>query len=189
MKNQLLVVYALLTENNFTNAKKYIEDELQLLEENKTLYSSYLLLDTLFSYKKQLAIQQNTNYAIYSELEPNLPLTEEFLHDLSIALSSCLDNALEATAKLKNELQRKITVFIYNDETYIYFKIRNSIASKINLDKNLLPQTTKRDTLFHGLGLRNVKRIVRKNDGELSFDCSNDTFTVFAMLKYQSGQF
>lgn len=188
-KNHLLVLYALLTENNSDNAKKYIESELQILNTNKTLYSSYLLLDTLFSYKKQLAGQQKTNYVIYSELEPNLTLSEDFLYDLSIVISSCLDNALEATAKIKNESQRKINVFIYNDATYVYFRIKNSIATEINLEKNTLPKTTKRDTLFHGLGLRNVKRIIRKNDGELSLDCSNEVFTVFAMLKYASDQF
>lgn len=187
MKNHFLLLHAFLDENDVVRAKNYLEQELKLLENGKTIYSSYLLLDTVLSYKKQLALQQNTSYQIDSKIMPELSLSESLLQDLSIILSSCLDNALEATAKLEDEALRKIDIFLYNDDNYIYFKIQNSIRQKILLEKDMLPKTTKRDTLLHGMGLRNVKKLIRKYDGELSLYCSDDIFTVAAMLRYQNG--
>lgn len=187
MKNHFLVLHAFLHENDVVRAKSYLEQELKLLENSKTIYSSYLLLDTVLSYKKQLALRQNTSCQIDSKIMPELPLAESLLQDLSIILSSCMDNALEATAKIEDESVRKINISLYNDDNYIYFKIQNSIQQKILLEKDVLPKTTKRDTLLHGMGLRNARKLIRKYDGELSLNCSDDIFTVSAMLRYRNG--
>lgn len=186
MKNHLLILYDALAQNNIAKAKNYVEQQLQLLNQSKMIYTGYLLLDTVLFYKKQLANEQQTKCAIYSELNPELKLTEELRNDFALIVASCLDNALEATAKLTAPQQRWIKVFLRNDQTYIYLQIENSVAENVSLTKQALPSTTKKDTLLHGLGLQQVKRLTEQHQGQLILECENLVFTVELMVKYHS---
>ncbi len=186
MKNHLLILYDALAQNNAAKAKNYVEQQLQLLEQSKMIYTGYLLLDTVLFYKKQLANEQQTKCTIYSELNTELELTEELQNNFALIVASCLDNALEATAKLTTPQQRWIKVFLHNDQTYIYLQIENSVAENVMLTKQALPSTTKKDTLLHGLGLQQVKRLTEQHQGQLLLDCEDLIFTVELMVKYRS---
>lgn len=186
MKNHLLILYDALAQNNAAKAKSYVEQRLQLLNQSKMIYTGYLLLDTVLFYKKQLANEQQTKCTIYSELNTELELTEELQNDFALIVASCLDNALEATAKLTAPQQRWIKVFLHNDQTYIYLQIENSVAENVSLTKQALPATTKKDTLLHGLGLQQVKRLTEQHQGQLLLDCEDLVFTVELMVKYHS---
>lgn len=65
INNHFLILYNALTKNDFETAMKYIEKQLQILTKNKMVYSNYMLLDTIFFYKKQIANQQQTKCTIY----------------------------------------------------------------------------------------------------------------------------
>lgn len=186
MKNHLLILYDALAQNNAAKAKSYVEQQLQLLNQSKMIYTGYLLLDTVLFYKKQLANEQQTKCTIYSELNTELELTEELQNNFALIVASCLDNALEATAKLTAPQQRWIKVFLHNDQTYIYLQIENSVAENVSLTKQALPATTKKDTLLHGLGLQQVKRLTEQHQGQLLLDCEDLVFTVELMVKYHS---
>ena len=186
MKNHLLILYDALAQNNIAKAKSYVEQQLQLLGQSKMIYTGYLLLNTVLFYKKQLANEQQTKCTIYSELNTELELTEELQNDFALIVASCLDNALEATAKLTAPQQRWIKVFLRNDQTYIYLQIENSVAENVSLTKQALPSTTKKDTLLHGLGLQQVKRLTEQHQGQLILECENLVFTVELMVKYHS---
>lgn len=186
MKNHLLILYDALAQNNAAKAKSYVEQQLQLLNQSKMIYTGYLLLDTVLFYKKQLANEQQTKCTIYSELNTELELTEELQNNFALIVASCLDNALEATAKLTAPQQRWIKVFLHNDQTYIYLQIENSVAENVSLTKQALPATTKKDTLLHGLGLQQVKRLTEQHQGQLLLGCEDLVFTVELMVKYHS---
>lgn len=77
-------------------------------------------------------------------------------------------------------------MFLHNDQTYIYLQIENSVAENVMLTKQALPSTTKKDTLLHGLGLQQVKRLTEQHQGQLLLDCEDLIFTVELMVKYRS---
>ena len=77
-------------------------------------------------------------------------------------------------------------MFLRNDQTYIYLQIENSVAENVSLTKQALPSTTKKDTLLHGLGLQQVKRLTEQHQGQLILECENLVFTVELMVKYHS---
>lgn len=184
MNTQYLILYNALSAKDICAATKYVEKQLTDLSQNKMVYTGYLLLDTIFDYKKQLALKQHTQYTIYSELEPNLPLTEETLNDLSIIIASCVDNALEATLKIPNQINRRIKIRLENDQTYIYLQIENTVYQNISIVESQIPATTKTNHLLHGLGLRNIKNLAEKHSGKLFLDCHDFKFTTGLMIKY-----
>ena len=182
--NHLLLIYQALQKNDASAATVYIENQLHDLSNNKMIYTGYLVLDTILDYKKQLARQLNSKYTVYSELEPNLPLSEELLNDLAIALANCIDNSIEAVNNISVPEQRWIKIILKNDSVYLYFQIENNIEKNVIVNQSELPKSTKADTYLHGLGLSNVKQLSEKYDGQLILNCQNQIFSVAAMFKY-----
>ena len=148
------------------------------------VYSGYLVLDTILDYKKESAKKTDTKYTVYSELEPNLPISAELLDDLTLVLASCIDNSLEAMNTIPSSEQRWIKIILKNDSVYLYFEIENSVNKNVSVNNSKLPKTTKEDSLLHGLGLPNAKRLIEKHNGQLVLSCQNNIFSVGAMLKY-----
>ncbi len=186
MKNHLLILYDALAQNNVVKARGYVEQQLQLLTQNKVTYTGYLLLDTVLFYKKQLADQQQTRCTIQTELDAGLDLTDELMNDFALIVASCLDNGLEATAKLSKPKQRWIKLHLRNDQTYLYLQMQNSVGENLSLGKQSLPPTSKKDNLRHGLGLQQIKRLTEQHQGELLLTCEDLIFSTELMLKYHS---
>lgn len=184
MKNHFLIIYNALMQNDIGQAAKYVEQQLEILSMHKVTYSGYLLLDTVLLYKKQLAAQQQTKCTIISELIIKQELSEEFLNDMALILASCFDNALEATAKITQYPKRWIKVHLYNDQTYLYMQLENSVNKNIVIHENELPKTSKKDNQLHGLGLNHVKELTEYYQGQTVLSCKDNIFTVGVMVKY-----
>jgi len=186
IKNHFLIIYHALMQKDIKQAAKYIEQQLEILSMHKVTYSGYLLLDTVLLYKKQLAAQQQTKCTIISELTIEQELSEEFLNDMALILASCFDNALEATAKITQYPKRWIKIRMYNDQTYIYLQLENSVEKDIILHEYDLPKTTKQESRLHGFGLSQVKNVTESYQGQMALSCNDNVFTIGLMLKYHS---
>lgn len=186
LNNHLLIIYNALMQDNIEKATNYIKQQLKTLSMHKVTYSGYLLLDTVLFYKKQLANQQQTNCSIFLELAIEQELPEKFLNDTALILAICFDNALEATFKIKQEQQRWIKIRIYNDSTYLYIQLENSVVENIIIDAYEIPKTTKTKSQLHGLGLSQVKKIVELYQGQMVLSCRDNVFTIGLMIKYHS---
>lgn len=185
INNHFLILYDALTQNHTAKAKLYVEQQLQALAQDKMTYSGYLLLDTVLFYKEQLANQQQTKYTVQAVLSSQLELADDLLNDFALVLATCLDNALEATAKLQDPQQRWIKISLRNDQNYLYLQITNSVQENIAIPKQALPPTTKKDTLLHGLGLQQVKHLTERHHGQLLLDCQEQVFSVVLMVQYR----
>lgn len=86
--------------------------------------------------------------------------------ELCCVLGNLLDNAIEAELKL-SKAQRKIEIKIVMIEEVLDILIRNRIAEPVLQDVQKVKNigTTKQDAENHGFGLKNVREIVKKNDG------------------------
>lgn len=184
MQHHFLLIHQALLNGNVMSATGYVEKQLQYLNNNKMVYTGYLVLDTILDYKKESAKKTDTKYTVYSELEPNLPISAELLDDLTLVLASCIDNSLEAMNTIPSSEQRWIKIILKNDSVYLYFEIENSVNKNVSVNNSKLPKTTKEDSLLHGLGLPNAKRLIEKHNGQLVLSCQNNIFSVGAMLKY-----
>lgn len=99
--------------------------------------------------------------------------------DISSVLFNLIDNAIEASAGIKNPY---VNVVIKKEKNYILISVRNRTENDI-LKVNPTLATTKSDRTLHGEGLKIVRQITDRNDGELDFSQEKDIFVVFVMLK------
>lgn len=100
--------------------------------------------------------------------------------DLSTILNNLLDNAVEAAQNSKNKI---IAVNIFTKAAFEGIRIQNSCDTAPNASKTQL-LTSKKDKSVHGLGIKSVKRTLKKYDGifDWSYDEKNRIFETTILI-------
>lgn len=95
-------------------------------------------------------------------------------YDLCVILGNLIDNAIEA-------VEGEISPVIYVQMNYI----KNLFLIKVinTYSKNAISyETTKEDSDFHGIGLKSIKRIVDKYNGNFSIELKNNYVTAIVTI-------
>ncbi len=178
MKNYVECAATLLHNGKDTEAETYLSS----LLENKISFGTQIVLtksdavNAVISSK--IALCQKHKITFRYEITGSVELVPEL--DLSILIANLLDNAIEASIKIKDN--REISLKIYNERNYIVILISNFINESV-LDKNPKLHTTKKDKLQHGVGSLSIKDIVNKHNGMMSVYEKNQFFYVDIWLK------
>lgn len=127
------------------------------------------VVDAVLSRYLQLA-KENT---IKVQMEVSIP---EDLHysplDLTVIMGNTLDNAIDACLELPEE-QRKIDIFLRKQNAMLFYKLENPCKE---------PAERKKNEGYHGYGLRNVQKTVRKCQGYFECKKKNGIFTVMVRV-------
>lgn len=177
MKNKLFCIRELLRSGRVKEAQKMCEDaESELSDVPAIFCTDNIYLNALLNmaYKKSVDNQVAFNYTI----KTNLADIDE--SDLISLLGNLIDNAFEALHKLKSDKFLQITIF--EKDNYYMCSVKNSILGSV-IYRNPELETTKSDKRFHGHGLKIVKQIVKKYNGNISFSENDNVFDVSFMLE------
>ena len=102
--------------------------------------------------------------------------------DITALLDNLLENAVEATSKANV----KFIDFSINKRknNFLSIIITNSVKEKVKITDNIII-SSKKSKGIHGVGLRSIKRVVEKYDGEMkmSFDENALTFTTSIIFR------
>ena len=132
-------------------------------------------IDSLLNYKIQKAKD------VLNLVETKISIPEKLnLHsfDLNVVLGNLLDNATDASVQTK-EKELKITMKL--DKGVLFLNICNSCRGIAEGKRSIL-ETTKSDKMNHGIGLKNVRRIVEKYHGDMEFLCENGSMEADIMI-------
>lgn len=179
MKNHLLTIQNLTQHAENERLNRYLAALLETTAEFENAVSTgNEVLDGLLVEKLRQAEK------LEIQLDILMDLTEvDFLEDCDICtlFGNALDNALEACARLPADGGRQIVLRSQIAAGYLRVGIINSCAGEFTLVEGV-PQTTKRDRKNHGMGLRNIQRILKKYHGVLSLDTSQPGRFALSML-------
>lgn len=95
--------------------------------------------------------------------------------------TNLLKNAIEELARIENGT-KFLNVVFSQGECFFSIEIQNSLSEESKKKRNLLV-SEKEDKRNHGIGLKNVKRIVKKNGGEFDTHIENGMFIARVVLK------
>ncbi len=102
--------------------------------------------------------------------------------DLCIVISNLIVNAIEAVDKIYSS-ERNINVTLKKGKILTYIIIKNTfVNSEDKVIQNKI-STTKSDKRNHGFGLKNVKNIVEKYNGELVLKVEKNQFIAEIRIK------
>ncbi|MEY8297318.1 MAG: sensor histidine kinase [Emergencia timonensis] len=175
LKNHLAALDALADERNKEGLSQYAQSLTRQLQDNQSISNTGLLaLDSLINYKLGPLSEEDIRITYQPHISSDIPIHD---FDLIIILGNLIDNALEALEKVPCG-QKELSLLISYDKGRLVIQLKNSYIGK--LEKSL--NTTKADKECHGIGLKNVRSVVRKYKGTLDISFDKGIFNVEVIL-------
>ena len=131
------------------------------------------IIDAVINTKQKLAEENNIIFSTNISIPSHCSVSDL---DFICILGNLIDNALEAC---ENQNQKYIDLTIKEINHLLIIKVINSY-------KDMLPKkfiTTKKDKSLHGIGLENVKNLVKKYNGSYKISQNQDEVITIITLK------
>ena len=98
-------------------------------------------------------------------------------------LANALDNALEAVQKIEDESVIRVDATVKN--RFFVLTVTNPVLEDVKIGKNNTIKTTKANRNEHGIGTKNIQKVVKKYNGALDLECENKIFSFSVRLTLQ----
>ncbi len=165
MKNHMLALQILLQKKDLEGAEAYLSSMQDFMANpEEYINTGNDAVDSLLNYKLQRAKELLRTVEARVSIPGDLRLRS---FDLNVVLGNLLDNAVEAAAQTE---EKRLAAAIRLDRGILSIHIRNS-CSGVEEGKKRRLETTKADASAHGIGLKNVRRIVEKYHGDMELTC------------------
>lgn len=105
--------------------------------------------------------------------------------DIASLFGNALDNAIEATSRLADPQQRLIKLALYAKDQFIVIRVENYFDASLKRNADGSLRTTKRDSERHGFGVKSIRHIVQRYDGEVTINTDNHWFTLTCLIPKQ----
>ena len=180
LKHQIQVIR---NETNPEKKEAYLND----LEKDISMYGSLYntgsdVVDTILATKAKTLYDKHINFTCVSD---GKRLDILSVMDIVSIFGNALDNAIESVSGVASIDKRLIKLSIYSKHQLLMIKIENYYEHDIKKENGELV-TTKKDTLNHGYGIKSIKSVVKKYDGEVSIDTADGWFRLYILIPIPS---
>lgn len=179
MKYYLKQIRIYLDSGEYDNIGEIL-DELQIRvhKEQAEMLCSNRFLNALLIDFKGIAEKSMVNTEIFVEPGFNIEYMKEI--DLTAMLGNLLDNALEAAGKC-SEGRVYADLYMENQGALTVCRISNNYKGEIKKKGDRFV-SSKEDSDMHGIGIRNVERIVNNYSGYIQQDYDDGVYVVTVIL-------
>lgn len=176
MKHILITISSLLKQKKYDDALRFISGYVNIIEKTSTKqYCKDPIIDTLLGFYNHQCKENNINFAIkINNIEDVLSIPN---HEIGVLISNCLDNAINASIKIKEN--RSIQFLFWNNNGRLVLRIKNSFNGQIEFDKSNKPTTKKRN---HGLGTKSIQTFVNKYNLILDYKVTEKEFEIIILF-------
>lgn len=180
LKHQMKV---LMNMEDREERKEYIEEMRRAVSIYDAAYHTgcesldYILREkTLISNEYQVAFSCMADGAALSFMHPA---------DLYALMGNALDNALESVIR-EEEGKRVISLKISRHGNMVSIQLENTCSRNVEFEDGM-PVTDKEDKRYHGFGVRSIRYVVEKYNGEFQMRVRNGCFRLDILLPSVSG--
>ena len=175
MKNHTLVILSYLEENKTEEARQYAGE---ILDKLNRMYTYVNVGNSLLSYiiNSKLSMAKEQGIEIKAEIE-NLSFSYMDSVDFSSLLNNMLDNAINGALESEG---KKLEVNIVSEKGFDVITVKNSIDGSVLKDNPEL--ATSKEEPGHGYGMKQMKAVTEKYEGNLDIYEKEGLFIVRVML-------
>lgn len=181
MKHHMNEIKLLANKYKVMEIQKYIDHMEEFIHnENEIVSSGNVEIDSVLNYMLQKAREE------LKTVTANIVLPESITHcfNINVLIGNLLENAIEAARQTEEQY---LFISMVLKKEVLKVKIENSFsgADKTNMkseDGKILWKTTKAEKEQHGIGLKNVKKIVELYDGMMETKVHNNIFCINLVL-------
>lgn len=172
-KNNIITLAQLTEQGKTAEVKEYLKDEIQQLGiKMNYAMTGNKVIDAVLATKKNSAEHKGINFYANGNI-PDKCVIDDI--DFTNIIGNLLDNAIEAAEKVE---KGNVSIVIKPQKKFIIIKVKNSYDG----NKNNELKTTKKDKEYHGIGLKSIKRIVEKYQGEFELEFKEKEVEATALL-------
>ena len=171
IKNQYIVLGALLKEGNIAEAENYLHQSVETIAEIDHFYTNNPVLNYLLNEKEAAAKEAGIQLTISSFLPQKINLSNELL---AVVLGNLIDNALQAVQRLPHTAEKNVALLIK--------QLDNNLLIEVSNPFDPTEETTRSHRKREGLGIRNVKRVTEENGGIYNQWLQEDRYVVSILL-------
>ena len=102
--------------------------------------------------------------------------------DITALLDNLLENAVEAAQNTENGFI-DFSAFVRKNK-YLSIQLTNSVKNIVAIKNNRIASSKKSDAI-HGTGLKSIKRVVKKYDGEINMKFNEDDMTFTSNIVFE----
>ena len=179
-RNHMIVINAFLESGNTQRAREYINamnaDINNVLNKIST---GNMVADALINNKAVLAAADGNKIKFTGQF-PKYGIADD---DVCTLLANALDNALEAVQKIEDESVIRVDATVKN--RFFVLTVTNPVLEDVKIGKNNTIKTTKANRNEHGIGTKNIQKVVKKYNGALDLECENKIFSFSVRLTLQ----
>lgn len=173
IKKYVFAMEALASERkNDQMNRLYEEVQTKLLRLEQVVDVDNPVLNSILAYALQTAEAKDTKLFLDVWVDQELAIPPE---DLYVIIGNTVDNAVQACSELPPEL-RKVNLALWQMNHLLYYEISNPYR------KN----TSSKQDGIHGYGLKSAGKCVKKHNGTIEIQSSNESFTVIIQLTIPS---
>ena len=178
--NQIQTAYLMIQKGGDTEqAKQLLSDSYERLQDVKLMqYSENPVVNALISAKEQKASANHIIFKARCKAE-DINRMEEI--DICSLFGNLLDNAIEACLRMSADSEQIIELGMWKKGGYQIVQVSNTYQKEKNGAQ--LFQTSKKDGVNHGYGMKLIEKICLKYNGELRTQVTEDRVIVTAYLK------
>ena len=175
MKNHLIVIDGYASQHNDRKIHEYIHNISEDLSLTNAVDSGSHIVSALIAEKENKAKSQNIRCEI------NISTPGINIDDFSITtiIGNLFDNAIKAASECEHGW---IRFSITQTGSYMNIVIENSYFGNIIENNGEFTSTKNDKVLPHGIGIKNVRKVVSNLNGQIDFSYANGYFSVKAEL-------
>ena len=180
MKHHMNELKILAAKGEISAIEEYIDDMREFINNPYEIVSSgNLEIDSVMNYMLYRAEEEGCNVNV----KVQLPESVRHSFDINVILGNLLENGIEAAGQAE---EKRLDINIEMHQGFLRIQIENSYAGKLEKGhESLLTTKAKKD--HHGIGLENVRKIVRKYNGTMEICSEDDLFRVILLLYISEG--
>lgn len=183
MKSHTQSLAAILQDGRVEDAVSYLNEMSDFIKTEKEVVSTGNAdVDSILNYKLARALEGDIHVKTLVSIPETLPVKP---FDLNVILSNLLDNAIDAAEKCS---EKRIGIVIRTEMNMLYVAVENTYLDEpVQARERFM--TLKEDKCGHGFGIQNVRSVVEKYDGEISFKYEDGIFYATLFISMGDDQF
>lgn len=183
MKGHVQSLAAILEAGRIPDAISYLHEMSDFIKPEKEFVATGNAdVDSILNYKLSRALDSGIYVKTLISVPADLPVKP---FDLNVILSNLMDNAIEATEKCE---EKRIEIVMRTEMNMLYVAVENTYQEEPVKNRNRFI-SAKEDKCSHGFGIQNVRSVVEKYNGEISFHYADGIFCVTLFLSMEDDQF
>lgn len=101
--------------------------------------------------------------------------------DISSIFGNALDNAIESELKIEDKEKRLIHLSVAKQKNFAMIRIENYFEGEINVKDGKI-KTTKKNSQFHGYGIKSIEYVTEKYQGAVNINTENNWFDLQILI-------